>query len=310
MIIVSWLVGRLAIGVGGYEEAVGWVGALLVAVSAFGHRHGHIRVTVRRLVLVTLAVASYIAFVFDGFGRLEFVALVFGTAIAGGSLSGGRRLKAAMLVVLIPGLYVLGASRAGGGRSIDFDSDYDGLGSIVGPLDIFAGLIEGGHDGAHGRTLLGSATLWVPSAVWPDKPVAFGRELAYVFRPELVDRSSISLASLFGGEWYWNFGWLGPILAVPALALFLRLLDRALAGRLARPVDDPPTALRLLTVVVAVSAVSEMFWAGSNSYASRLLGRMIVLAAIFGVTVVFRQHRSPERIERHPRRPAVGLGEA
>lgn len=266
-----------------FIEGAGWLGALLLVLAFLRpRRRRKQRLTVTRVVLGLAAYSTYIVLVFDGFGRLELVSLGFAVAIIAGCLAlPGRLAKGVLLGLLLPGLIVLGASRAGGGTRLVFDESNDGLGSVVSPMQTFGRLVSEAPEYAYGHTFLSTAVIYVPRSIWPDKPVGFGRELAYKYASRwALLNTPVSYAALWQGEWYWNFGWVGVALSAVALGWFVRFLDRHLAKALRGNRGNVRQVLwAVLWTTLAVS-VPDLYWTGTFAFAQRALGRVTLAAAL------------------------------
>lgn len=100
-------------------------------------------------------------------------------------------------------------------------------------VNVDAFVVDQYDGGAPGRTLTNAATVIVPRALWPDKPIIsqLGEDLNYL----MLGRHGSSLGVGHFAEAYWNFGWWGilPLMAVLAwiLATFSRVSVRIMSER-------------------------------------------------------------------------------
>lgn len=77
----------------------------------------------------------------------------------------------------------------------------------------------------NGRQLLGCLFFWVPRTMWPTKPVGSGHYIAQAYDLGIGEFSNISMNYL--GEGYINFGYIGIIVFVIALAVISAKADFA-----------------------------------------------------------------------------------
>lgn len=280
-------------GIDSFIEGVGFVGALLMGVGFLQPRVR--RLTVPRVVAALLAFATYVVFIFDGFGRLELVGLGLAMLVFVGCFAvPGRTVKAGMLALLVPGMIVLGAWRAGAGTSLDFEAENDGLESVISPLEMFAQLTADEPEYAFGHTFFATSVIYVPRALWEDKPVGFGRELARKYATPLAfELTPISYAALSQGEWYWNFGWAGLLSMMPALAWFVWWIDRRLAAALANNSGSIQDGLVALLYTLLAVGLVDLFWTGTFAYAQRSLGRVAAVLVLLLVINATARRQSP-----------------
>lgn len=244
--------------------------------------------------LSALAVAAlYALLAFDGGGRLVLASLLIALA-AFMSWDGARlTLKLAALATVIPALIIFGAMRRDMVAEAGYTASAGGLGSVVGPIDTFAELVEHDRDGRsrerpYGETFAVAALAQVPRTLWSEKPVGFGAKLTEELRPQLVP-SGHSMAALHAGEWYYNFGWIGLILMVPAVGLSVGYLDRAVARRLT---ERPGTFAGALVAPLVVSGMADLLWGGPFAFSARTVTRLMVVAtAVLVVNVVASSRR-------------------
>ena len=111
----------------------------------------------------------------------------------------------------------------------------------TGSMDFFLLIkdtIPGQHPYMSGRTMIPIVLAFVPRALWPGKPLPFGR---YVWS-DLIGESTLNgVGPTFIGEAYANAGWLGIGVFSVGLGAFLALVERWIAQR---PVPDERIALK------------------------------------------------------------------
>lgn len=278
-------------------DAAGFVGVTLMGIGLLqAHRS-------RRLLHGVLPAAGfvlYFTYLFTGFGRIVIVSL--GLALFLILADGGRRrvAKSALLLAAAPVVIFLGqirATRPGGSVA---NVDPDGLGSAVGPLRSFARLLSLNDLGLlpydRGHTFLSAAVALVPRNIWPDKPVGFGAEIVPFLSPHLVGTGH-SDATLFFGEWLFNFGQLGLLLMVPVTGLAVRGVDRLRARVASLPTTTPRVIVGYLAGVLAVVGMFDLAWVGTFTYMARTGSRLLVLAVLF-VLVAWQRRPLEDRIDR------------
>lgn len=74
-----------------------------------------------------------------------------------------------------------------------------------------------------GESLSGAWMLFIPRAIWPDKPIIYppGKEFFYA----ATGRDFSFMAATIYGDMYWQFGWLGVIIFAPLVGLFYAWLS-------------------------------------------------------------------------------------
>jgi hypothetical protein len=207
-------------------------------------------------------------------------------------------MKALVLATIGPTLVVLTYARQQLGTAI-YGAELDGSGSVTQPLADFGRLLSlydhGLLDLGHGSTLLVSAAFFVPRALWPGKPDGFGAVLTQILEPELVSIGQ-SLAAHLGGEWLYDFGYLGLGAMVLVMGWAIGRLDRWASGVLARPLTDRRTVVQLAAIVVMLAGIPDLEWAGTFTYWSRTASRLAVLAVL--LLVADRRWAEPGRTGR------------
>jgi hypothetical protein len=112
---------------------------------------------------------------------------------------------------------------------------HNGLESMLSPIQVFAQIIQAMSGRAAmfsptwGRSFLSIPFVVIPQHLRPGwAPQAVGYDLVHLTAPDRFG-SGYSVATVYG-EWYWNFGWLGLILAVPVLAWLVAPVDTRSVG--------------------------------------------------------------------------------
>ncbi len=74
-----------------------------------------------------------------------------------------------------------------------------------------------------GESLSGAWMLFIPRAIWPEKPIIYppGKEFFYA----ATGRDFSFMAATIYGDMYWQFGWLGVIIFAPLVGLFYAWLS-------------------------------------------------------------------------------------
>lgn len=254
-------------------------GLALLMVALMLHRAQGERIT-GRLVLAGIVVAAFWQVTFTGYGRLNIVALGLVGLVLASARTSGRRVKAMALAGVVPALWVFVLVREQLGVQLS-GTEYDGLGSVVNPLQVFGRLVEAQGSGtvalAHGETFIATLLFWVPSSMWEGKPPGFGAELTSELEPQLLSVGH-SMAAHSYGEWFYNWGWLGVVAMVPVVGLLLRWADRLLS-KVSR-VDSRRSLLWLVVALLVVANVPNLMWAGSFTYLGRLGQEVLILLVL------------------------------
>jgi hypothetical protein len=97
-----------------------------------------------------------------------------------------------------------------------------------------------------GATLTPIATAFVPRILWPSKEsIAVGQVFNKTFHLSSVEDTYISPSHV--GEVYWNFGWGGILLIMPAIGLLLGFIG-------SRCIPNPLSLTRLMVLLVTIFA--------------------------------------------------------
>jgi hypothetical protein len=112
--------------------------------------------------------------------------------------------------------------------------------------------------------------------------LGFGAELVPFISPRMVGTGH-SEAALFFGEWLFNFGLPGLLIMVPVAGTAMRGLDQLLARAMCLPLDSRSAIVRYTTALVATAGVMDLMWVGTFGYTSRIVFRLLILAALFAV---------------------------
>lgn len=277
--------------------AATFVGVTMLAVAALSGS----KLTLSRLLVTLTAVGVYVFTMFDGGGRLVLGSLAIAVMLTLNMARPRHWHKAATLIVLPIGLVFLALNRStavytsrGGVET--------GLESVIWPFERFAQLLQeslaDSLQYAWGETLLAPLVFFVPRAVWPDKPLGLGAELAAKFRPELVGVGH-SEAALIHGEVVWNFGVAGLVLLIPVVGIAIRYVDRLLLFSREQTLDSRRSVLVRTTAVLITAGILDLVWVGTFGVAARTGQRLLVLALVFFVFAAFT-NRSPVRETPNP----------
>ncbi|WP_194860513.1 hypothetical protein [Dietzia sp. SYD-A1] len=227
----------------------------------------------------------YTEFMFTGLGRLVLGSLGIAVAASYAPRWPDRRVKLAIIVLSVPVLTYMIIWRAeytADIRGVE-NAEGSGIASVIAPLIRFAQLIQWDQSGmieyAGLGTLFASAVVWIPRALWPNKPVGFGAELAELFTPHLVQFGQSDAASVWG-ESYYSFGLAGLILSPFFIGAIIIGLDGLMKLSEAREV--PVTVYAALLVLA--SGLVDLAWNGTFTYVSRAGLKLVILAALTLVT--------------------------
>jgi hypothetical protein len=252
-----------------------------------------------RVGMAAAAVLIYYFLIFSGFGRLRLAALVIAICVIAQQRTSTRLLKPMAVAAVIPALLVFAA--VGRARTSDdprtAHSSGSGLGSLVNPIATYGSLIDQHITDGGGSTLTAEAVILVPRAVWPNKPVQLGRTLAVRLAPEIAAVSSLSMAAMPQGEWYYNFGWLGVVIMMLALGLIIRWLDRWLASCSGRDLAERHAIYLFIAVAVLVGSISDLAWGGTATWIGRNMQRAVVLVPVVVWFYLIRVVRAPARAD-------------
>jgi hypothetical protein len=273
----------------------GFVGTTLLGVGLLRGPSGH-----RWLycsVAISAAFAAYAYYLFNGFGRIVLGSLGFGLLVVLAQRTRGKLVKLVVLLGAAPVLLTLAKVRILAVEQMrpDLPTRENGLESVVSPLRSFASLLDYNRMGllphGWGHTFWAALVVVVPRDFWPGKPIGFGAELVPFISPRMVGTGH-SEAALFFGEWLFNFGLPGLLIMVPIAGIAMRGLDQLLARAMCLPLDSRGAIMRYTTALVATSGVMDLMWVGTFGYTSRIVFRLLILAAVFAV---FTRRAEPAR---------------
>ena len=266
-------------------SAMAFIGVVTASLSVLQpDRHLRSRRAVGAL-LLAVAAGAYLSVIFDGFGRLALVSLGLVPVVLRSLFQGGRLLRVGILLSVVPGLVLLGASRDNVNRERGAPvGSFSGIGSAVTPVALFGELLESRAEGeglepAYGSTMIASAVFWVPRSIWPGKPEGFGAVLTANLRPDLAPAGH-SEAATISGEWYYNFGLLGTAASAVFLLIVARLSVRLLVGTGRRSGSSYLSSFRVLGFTVITVGLPDLVWDGTFTFASRTGSRLGVLAFV------------------------------
>jgi hypothetical protein len=316
MLAAGLAAARSGLVLGGMVDASVFAGAVLLTLSVFRRTGGGWSV-------VGLAIAGavfflYAVYIFRGFGRLTLGALGFALALAAAQRLRAGWIKFGVLASTGPVLIVLSQLRVEFTASLNPNqgSDVTGFESLAGPLLRFSQLIDLIQGGVlhlrFGETFLSSAVALFPRALWPNKPVGLGAELAAIFRPELAGTGHSELA-LFHGEWLFNFGIIGLAVMIPVFGLSVAALNRWLVQTSYRPLASRANLIGLAAAIVTASGLPDLLWGGTDTYVARAGERLVVLLIIFLLfsrpfTLRARRRLSEKESARFPRTARLQQG--
>lgn len=283
------------LGAGIAAAGFAWVAMLAGAAVVFWANRKRARVYGAILVTVTFILETGLAL--GSFGRLNLAVLALSILVIASLRLRSWFLKIAAVVFTGPILVYLVNQRIAYlsiERGTSQVSETEGLGSVVGPFHsagaIVDSIIQGRISLAWGETLFNAAVTGVPRAIWPEKPVGFGREIVEVTQPWLASNSVFSDAGTFVGEAVWNFGiWLSPLYLV-SFALFIRYLDNKLASF---PERTPSFASFIVLMVISLlsGTLLNVIWGSASTAAARTLFPLAILLFLWFCTTQLNSRR-------------------
>jgi len=269
-----------------------------------------------RTVILACALVTFYLVVFSGYGRLRLAALCL-VILVMAQYRIRTRVKSVAVVAIVPVLLFFGAigeSRFEA-KAVDptAEATASGLGSLVNPLSTFAQFVDRDLGLGYGSTFLAQLVALVPRALWQDKPVQFGAVVVSELRPDQVS-TNLSMPCLAQCEWYYNFSWVGFLLAIPVLGYMVRRLDITLARRCTSPILEWHQLLVLVLVATLIGSIGDLAWGGTATWLVRNAQRILVLAPLLAWAYVTRRRpRVSKRVRRaagrarHPPAPSVDL---
>lgn len=207
-----------------------------------------------------------------------------------------RRLKSVIPLLLVPGLLlsaIIEANRLNPQTPLlaapsDF-SAAESVYSVWSPMYVFSWILDHWSIGdleMHGfHTFFVSAVVWLPRALWAEKPVGWGRELAWIFNPQAAANSGHSEAGLLPGEFVWGFGLAGVLLCLLFTALLATWIHVHVEGCRRLESQAGRGDLRCVVWGLLAAAMPTLLWTGSFEYAARTV---LPLLALLPVTAVIR----------------------
>jgi len=249
-------------------------GALLFTVNA--------RIISTRTVALCGMFLLFSKYVHVGPGRLHIATLGFALVAIYALRFRTMVLKYGLVLGSAPALFWLAENRL---RFIETipgrtAASRTGLESAVRPPTGFAELLDSyrtlGFDLGLGKSFLTIPAKLVPDSIWPNKPHAFGYELARITAPELFG-TGFSDASSAYGEWFFNFGYLGLILMIPVVGITMPWADRLMNVLLRTPASELTRLLTVSIMIVVCAGVSDILWSGTHTYGIRTLTRLPML---------------------------------
>lgn len=295
VLAASIALSRVAPGLATGYTASAAAGVMLLAIGLATRPKGA-SLGLWRTLLAGAALAAYTQTIFTGFGRLTVATLAIAIAIAVASRMKGRRVKLAVVAGVPVGAFLLTQIRQSAVESVGNGPD-----SMQAPLETFGRLLRTDFEHGDGSTLWATLTLFVPRAWWEGKPIGFGAELTEMLEPGLVGVGH-SMASTIGGEWYYNFGWIGLLSLPVVVGLLVAWLDRGLANALGGTFTIRRDVVVLTAWIAGAAGLSNLVWASTFTYVNRTGFILIVLALIRLVASKESQEDRPSgRLRKRPR---------
>lgn len=153
----------------------------------------------------------------------------------------------------------------------------------------------------HGRTLLVTLLMFIPRAVWPDKPVGIGKELTrYYVGPFFEPTQGYSVTVTVPADLYVNFGWIGIAVGGFLLGVLCRVVASYAVTGMSGGVQR--SAARVLIPVIFVMALGEI----RADMAQMLALSFMTGVPLLGILLLFRMNAN----EPHAAEAAAGPARA
>lgn len=272
----------------GMISQLGFIGVLFVGIWSLRAPQG---IAFPRLLLLGIAFIVYMEYVFSGYGRIIVAALAFCLLISLSHQVDTVWLKLSVILATAPAVLFLMQFRLKAVAELHpgVDTNESGLESMLSPLPSFAKLLQVASSGVMeeglGRTFLVALVVLIPRSVWPSKPAGFGTELAYYISPDAYNTGH-SDAALIAGEFFFNFGYLGIVLMIPAVGLLVVWFDRMLYRAASQPIDNIYGGLKYASLLVSCCGLIDLVWVGLFSYTARAWVRLLIIVLVAGLIAI------------------------
>lgn len=260
-----------------YVEATAFTAIVVLTVGLFWRPKA--RLISWASLLTGTAVIMYAEVFHIGSGRLRIVALVCAIGVIVSARCQRRALKWAAIAAIGPALYWLAQDRKELQESLSAGASFGrtGLESMTEPIIVFGQVIRANLETAfplsYGANLLSYPAAYLPADWAKEAPQALGYELVRIWAPDKYG-TGYSVAATSSGEAYYNFGFLGLALMVPALVFLLNLLDRTVVRSMS---TENAGALPLLGIVfwaMLAGGISDLTWSGQHTFLTRATTRV------------------------------------
>lgn len=235
-----------------------------------------------------------------GSGRLRIVALICAIGVVVTARFQRKALKWATVTTIGPALWWLAQDRKDLQESLQAGASQGrtGLESMLEPVIVFGKLIQAhfeyGFPLSYGYNLLSYPFAFIPESWFPDAPQALGYELVLIWAPEKYG-SGYSVVATNSGEAYYNFGWFGLVLIIPALVILLRLLDHQMVKRMSATTVGVGALLWIVFWAMLAGGISDLTWSGQHTFLTRASTRLplLILLVAFAAFHVKLGHKKP-----------------
>lgn len=296
-LLVLLIIARLFPGTDGiraYLESGAFVSIVVLSIGILWRKK--IRIYSWSAVVLLACLVIYAELFHSGQGRLRVVALACTIGVLV-SIRFQKNIVKIAVVCMVPLVLIwLSYDRLALQESIHAGASEGrtGLESMMSPIIVFAQLLEAQQD--HGFPLsYGFNLLSFPALLLPGdgEPWALGYELVQITSPERYG-SGYSVVASSTGEAVFNFGLFGLVLAVPVVALIVRLLDRQLARTISK---SNITAFVLVSIAfwaICAGSFADFTWSGQHTYLARIATRF-PFVLVFAVIACFHMERAKPR---------------
>lgn len=279
-----------------YADSTVADGAVFASVALFAAGlilRDDTRLVSRRVLYALAAFVLYAAVFHQGTGRLRLVALACVIGLLLTARFPHRGIKWTTVAATPVAIYLLAQDRLALQESLQpgASEGRTGLESMMSPIRVFTQILQANDIGivepAWGQSFLSVPFIVVPEALQPAwVPPALGYDLVGLVDPAR-EGSGYSVVSTVYGEWYWNFGWLGLILAVPVLAWLVGAVDSRFRRALGDLADHRQGLVRVVFWAMLAGGIADLVWSGTHTWVVRHLTRLpvlLALAALFWLT--------------------------
>lgn len=258
-----------------------------------------------RMGLALVPLGLYAEFFHQGSGRLRLVALACVIGLLVTARFPHRGIKWAAVSFAPIAIWWLAQDRLELQESLHAGASAGrtGLESMTTPVLLLAQIIRavsgtGAVDPSLGHTFLSVPFILIPETWHPSwVPDALGYQMVGIVDPGKLG-TGFSVAGTTYGEAYWNFGWFGLLLAVPALGWLFGAIDMRLRTALTQLAEQPQALVRAVFWVMLAGGIADLAWNGTHVWIARHLTRVPMLLLFAGLIWLASRPKRPTALER------------